>query len=243
MTKEFILGEIRRTARDGVPLGHRAFATATGIKEHDWRGKLWARWGDAVNEAGFEARAKQERHPEELIFDKILALTEKLGHFPAISEMQMERVADSSFPNNRSIFRRYDRKTLLDSLIAYSAKDKNWSELGDKLLEALPTVTETSGGEQPGTVGYGHVYLIRAENAFKIGCSRSVYSRTATVVRQSPYGGELIHTISTDDPEGIERYWHERFKSSRIVGNNKTSGEWFSLSAADVSTFKRRKTM
>jgi len=38
-----IIGEIRRTARDGRALGKMAFERETGIKESDWSGKYWAR--------------------------------------------------------------------------------------------------------------------------------------------------------------------------------------------------------
>jgi hypothetical protein len=53
MDKEHILQEIGRTAKanGGVALGWRRFETETGIRQGDWA-RFWARWGDAIREAG-----------------------------------------------------------------------------------------------------------------------------------------------------------------------------------------------
>jgi len=54
ITKAHVLAEVVRTAKTngGVPLGRQRFYTETGIKEIDWIGKYWARWGDATRAVG-----------------------------------------------------------------------------------------------------------------------------------------------------------------------------------------------
>ena len=56
--KSEILRLIRQLAEesDGVPPGQTKFQTETGIKHHEWRGKIWRRWGDALTEAGYAAK-------------------------------------------------------------------------------------------------------------------------------------------------------------------------------------------
>jgi hypothetical protein len=56
VNKQHILDEIKRTAAANgkLPLGKAKFLRETGIKESDWGGIYWARWGDALREAGFE---------------------------------------------------------------------------------------------------------------------------------------------------------------------------------------------
>ncbi len=54
VNKQIILAQIKKTAAEngGVPLGVLRFENATGIKQTEWLGRYWARWSDAVREAG-----------------------------------------------------------------------------------------------------------------------------------------------------------------------------------------------
>ena len=69
MNKQHILSEIRRTAaaNGGVPLVRERYLRETGIKTHDWIGKFWARWGDAIREAGFAPNELQTAYSKDLL--------------------------------------------------------------------------------------------------------------------------------------------------------------------------------
>ena len=81
------------------------------------------------------------------------------------------------------------------------------------------------------------MYLIKSGRHHKSGYTKDEDQRVGALAYQTVERNVLIHTIFTDDPFGIEKYWHRRFADKRV----RPDGEWFALSAKDVAAFKRRK--
>ena len=75
MNKAHVLEEIKRTAKEngGVPLGINKFVNETGIKGWDWQ-KYWARWSEAVREAGFTPNLLNSAYDESKLLDRYAKL-------------------------------------------------------------------------------------------------------------------------------------------------------------------------
>jgi hypothetical protein len=243
MTKQQILDEIRRTAvaNGGTPLGVDRFAAETGIKEFDWRGRYWARWSDAVREAGLTPNTLRPRADQDELFSQLAALVRKLGRYPTVSEMRLRKREHATFPNHKVLERLGTRREILQMLQAFCARADAWSDVGARcrrlLDEAPPEPPPPVSEDDEVEPGYVYLALMRVgrEKRYKIGKANLVDQRTRQVAVNLPEELELIHTITTDDAYGIEAYWHRRF------GDKRRGGEWFDLNAADVRAFKRRK--
>jgi hypothetical protein len=248
MEKQHILSEIRRTAQanGGVPLGRERFARETGIKYHDWIGKVWARWGDALREAGFEPNKLQTAYDDDLLIEKFIGLTRELGRFPVYAELRMKARSDPSFPAHNTFARLGSKPQIVPKILAYCERLVGYEDI-------VALCTNLAAGQQPresedneksedaATTKEGYVYMgllkLGREKRYKIGKSVFVKRRTDQISLQLPEDLELVHAIRTDDAHGIESYWHRRFAPKN------TKGEWFSLSREDVQAFKRRKFM
>jgi hypothetical protein len=125
MDKEQILQEIRRTAEanGGTALGKGRFATETGIHEHDWRGRYWARWSDAVTEAGCQPNQLQGRYAEDEVLSKLVGEIRRLGRMPTVAELNLRRREDNTFPS-AGVFERFGAKTAWAGKVANYCRDR-----------------------------------------------------------------------------------------------------------------------
>jgi hypothetical protein len=110
--------------------------------------------------------------------------------------------------------------------------DPDLADLRELLPPLDPHETATTpSSSAPPDVGF--VYLVQSGRFHKIGKTRHIGRRSYELALQLPERLELVHTIRTDDPEGVERYWHDRFAHLRA------NGEWFKLGRSEVTAFKR----
>ena len=239
MTKQHILDEIVRTSayNGGLALGTVRFFQETGIKQSDWLGKFWARWGDAVKEANCIPSQMNAPMSKVQIMESLIAITRELGRFPVTSELKLKAKQISGFPSHNTFRKLGNKVQQITKIIEYCRDNPVYSDVLMLVTPLESETLETLKAEvlQQETVGF--VYLLKSQRYFKIGRSNSFERRSRELAIQLPEKAETIHVIRTDDPVGIEIYWHRRFDSKR------KNGEWFQLDAQDVKAFKRRKFM
>lgn len=243
MDKKDILQEIKRTAREnsGVPLGRRRFETETGIRESDWYGKYWSKWGDAVLEAGFVPREKQVAYSDEMIIGALIKAIRYFQKWPINSELRLYARQNSGFPSH-NIFNRIGNKDLRIKCVREHC-EKNFDEFEDVLdiCKSLKSSKISKRRTVQSRVRDDHVegfvYLMKSGKFYKIGRSVCAEKRHHELKILLPEKLKLVHKIKTDDPNGIEAYWHRRYAEKR------KNGEWFELNSEDVKAFKRRKYM
>ena len=242
MDKKFILQEIKRIAKanDGKAPGRQLFENETGIRERDWYPMFWIRWSDALLEAGYAANKFQKAFDEGWLLEKFAILIRELRHFPVAGEVRRKCNEDHSFPGYSTVpFNRFGGKAALAHKIIEFCDDK------DEWREVVEICTAISCSEKPllkrgksePLAITGVVYLIKSGKYYKIGKTKRLGRREYELSIQLPEPPNTIHSIKTDDPSGIEDYWHKRFSSRR------KSGEWFDLTPDDIKAFKRRKFM
>lgn len=145
LDREYIVAEIRRTAEEngGKPLGRVRFAAQTGIREADCQ-RYWARWNDAVREAGLEPNQLQDRYDDEAVLSRLVPEIQRLGRMPTRPELSLLRREDSTFPAPGVFERLGSTKLALASRVADFCRVR--PECAD-VLEIVTPLLVTEGQE------------------------------------------------------------------------------------------------
>ena len=240
MDKDFILNEIQRLAaeNDAKPPGMAVFEKLTGIKRSDWYGKHWARWGDALKEAGFKENTLNKAFDREIIIEKFIAFIREIGRWPSTGDIRLKAHNDATFPHHNTFDSHLGKQSDRPRFIVSYCEGK--SEFDDVIKICQPHIKEIKDASIEAAIStaetaLGFVYLMKSGKYYTIGHTNSPDRRQYEIGLQLPEKLIRIHSIETDDPSGIEAYWHNRFKASRI------NGEWFNLSNDDIRIFRKRK--
>lgn len=243
MTTEEFLAVLREAVkRNGgrVPGASRFFKDRKLTVDDMWVAGF-SNYGEACTAAGHAPNTLTVRLSDDQLFRPLALLTRELGRYPAKGSFEVQRKRDPAFPSWEAYKRREAQSpesTLPVELAAWCATQDDLMDVA----EILAGHTVPPRPKQPTTkqVVKGWVYLMRygvGGQVYKVGISDNVPRRQAQLNTMSPHEVRKVHEIPTDDPAGIEKYWHTRFEERRVPGKP----ELFRLTTEDVAAFRSRK--
>ncbi len=207
------------------------FERETGIRMAEWYGVHWPRWGDALIEAGYEPNTKQGKLSSENVLRHYAEAVRHFGRIPAEIDIRMYSRKRKEFPSHTTFANHFGNKAgLVAALTEWVQQHAEFEDLIELMPEPVAAQNESHIAR-----GEGFVYLLKSGDHCKVGRSDDIVRRVKQITVSLPEQVELVHVIRTDDPSGIEAYWHRRFAERRA------KGEWFRLTTADVRAFKRRR--
>ena len=246
MNKEHILNEVRKTAENGVPLGNQRLEKETGIKKADWYGIYWNNRCELDEEAGLVSNKLQAAYSSEYLIRKLIDFIKEIRKFPIAPEFIMKRTNDNNFPDVTTFHNKLGKKhEKAKKVVEYCEKNNVHPDVIEICRPICKKVDTKNVNRLNDDVDSekksGHVYMLEHDGVYKIGSSIDAAQRHKKIATQMPFATKEIHVISTDDPSGIEAYWHKRFKDKKYKGKQKLQGEWFNLLASDIKAFRKRK--
>ena len=139
---------------------------------------------------------------------------------------------DPEFPAHSTISNHFTKAAMLERLAEWTGQRSGFADVAAMVAQAASAEPRA---ETVPAKAEGWVYLARSGAHYKIGRASDVERRMNQIQPALPEMLTPEHFIRTDDPPGIEAYWHRRFADRRA------KGEWFKLTRTDVAAFKRRK--
>lgn len=221
-----LLAQRSRKGEGGGAVGEDIFTRETGLSRYYFRGGHWRSWSAFQEDAGHNPNTPTARIPDGILLERFARLALERNQIPTQADLRVKKHEDPSFPGVTAFRRWHGQDALLSKLAEYcEGKDEFAS-----VLLLLQRGISTSLNQRLNSFHVkGFVYLLRSGKYFKLGRSNAVGRRLRELAIQLPQKPNIVHVIDTDDPEGIEQYWHRRFEDKR------QGGEWFALSADEIT--------
>src|SRR5690242_1691862 len=99
-----IVEQIRDIAAEtgGAPPELRQFEKMSGIRRHRFIGSIWARWPDALQEAGLRPKGAKGRLRNEDMLVAFARLARSLGRVPTVNDVKVCRAEGGNLPCYKS---------------------------------------------------------------------------------------------------------------------------------------------
>jgi len=237
-TREEILSEMQRLGKEkgGKAPSEKELALNAGIKNYYWH-KYWTKISDLQKEAGFSPNTFLKipyRHDD--LCKKFTSLIRELGKWPTKAEIEVKHNKKSDFPGSTIFYKNLGNiKDLANNILEY-AKGRKYNDVIKICEEMIERYKDSDSQKVVGVEEktHGWVYLIKHGrfNQYRIGQTTNILRRWKENKIELPEEPKHIHTIETVDPEGVEKYWLNRFATKKM------NGDWFELTSADVKEFR-----
>jgi Meiotically Up-regulated Gene 113 (MUG113) protein len=209
-----MIGDIRKiaAANGGAPPGLRQFISRTGIRRSHCIGMIWPRWSEALRYAGFAPNERQSRLDDPELLAAIAEVARIIGRIPAVTDLNTWRASGRRLSSHSTYLRHFG------SMAGLLRSMKEWAGASPDRADITGMLAGVSGPPEFQQRILGAVYLLRHGQSYKIGCSKKVQRRIVRLQQALPATAKLVQLINTDDPRGIEAYWHRRFAEKRSRG-------------------------
>src|SRR5437016_3148576 len=234
LSKDSIIAAYKDLVRqwDGNLVGEGVFNRETGVSSYYWRGGYWRSWSAFQADSGYVPNSPTQRITDETLLQRFAELALDRKQIPTTADLSLKKKEDPSFPD-KTVFRRWGNRSALLAKVAEFCEGK--APFAPVLELLTHGISNNLNHRLDSFRIKGFVYLLRSGKYYKLGRTNAAGRRLRELAIQLPQKPDTVHVIETDDPEGIEQYWHRRFAEKRH------GGEWFALSADDVRAFKQRR--
>jgi len=238
LTKKEILREIYKYAEenDNKTPSEKKLYENTKIGIYD-RMKYWSNYGELVSEAGLIPNEfDKTKYSQEQLCKIFIKVIREKSKWPTRGELDVKHFSNSDFPISGTFYKKLGlTKELAKTILEFVEDKKGYSDIIDICKVVFKKFENQEESFENKDINHGFVYLGKQHGDYKIGHSTDPNRRREDVTLLGSEPFKEIYKIETDDMNGLEKYWHHRFKSK------KKRGEWFNLSSSDIKAFKRWK--
>lgn len=245
LTREQIIKELHKCAEElGKTPSEKVFYEHAQIGIYDLKRCGFPNYGVLVRETKLPPNKfdKTKYNPEQLC-DLFIKVIREEGKWPTRGLLDIRHFSNKNFPDSSTFYKKLGlTKKLALTILEYVGSKREY----DDVVNICKSVQVKSENDTTEAVdldqrGVGYVYLQKSSLnnavAYKIGKTKHPEQRLKQL-RQPSNIEEQIHQIETDDMNGVEQYWLNRFSGKRLYPN-RPKDEWFKLNASDVRAFKR----